>query len=77
MSWVITDHACRYCFGRILRSDDDDSYRCAECGAEAEGEHDALCWCGVDVGGEKSFRCVRNPTKSERVPQEIIVREVD
>ncbi len=76
MSWEITDHACRHCFGRILRCSDDDRYRCSECGAEAFGTHEALCWCGVEVGGERTFECLRNPAKSEQVPQEIIVREV-
>ncbi|RMD61672.1 hypothetical protein D6833_07935 [Candidatus Parcubacteria bacterium] len=77
MSWEITDHACRYCFGRVLRSTDDGIFRCAECGKEAEETHERLCWCGAEVGGERAFKCMRNPNRTAKTPQEVIVREVD
>lgn len=50
--------------------------RCAECGASAEGEHHALCWCGVEVRGHGAvFECFRNPSVTAATPQEILVRE--
>lgn len=50
--------------------------RCAECGASVAGEHEALCWCGVEVRQHgNTFECYRNPDVTLGVPQEILVRE--
>lgn len=77
--WEFTDHACKHCMGRVLRRVNPGGVvvvRCAECGASATGEHEALCWCGVEVRQHGNiFECYRNPEVSLGVPQEILVRE--
>lgn len=75
----LTSHACRRCRGRILH-DGDTLYRCAECGATAEGDIERLCHCGLTVedGRDARFRCRVIPP-SERtaaVPFEIGVVKV-
>ena len=53
--YVIEDHLCRKCGGRILRcvsgsgptGGGNPVYRCADCGASASGlSPGCLCWCG-------------------------------
>lgn len=76
--WELTDHACRHCMGRLLRSvtPAGSTVCCAECGATVSGECDELCWCGVEVKGYgRVFECVRNPHMSMETPQQILVRE--
>lgn len=77
--WEFTDHSCRHCMGRVMRRVNENGtvvVRCAECGASAVGEHDALCWCGVEVRGHGSvFECYRNTNVSMSTPQEVLVRE--
>ena len=77
-TWEIIDHACRHCMGRLVQRENDSGdtiTRCCECGASEVGEHDALCWCGVEVREEKAFECFRNLNQSMSAPQEILVRE--
>jgi hypothetical protein len=77
--WVLTDHCCRRCLGRLLaqavagRS----NFRCAECGAVAsvigpfEG---SVCACGVQIGGrDAGIRCMPNPNIDPDSPTELIV----
>lgn len=77
--WEFTDHACRNCMGRVMRRVNPDEtvvVRCAECGASAVGEPNALCYCGVELRGHGTvFECFRNPTLSITTPQEVLVRE--
>lgn len=77
--WEFTDHSCRHCMGRVMRRVNANGtvvVRCAECGASAVGEHDALCWCGVEVRGHGSvFECYKNPSITMSTPQEVLVRE--
>lgn len=77
MPWVLTDHACRHCFGRVLKCIGTAAplYRCAECGAEHAGRDvGGLCWCGVEVPGVgRPYRCERSSLGSG--PQ-VVVREV-
>jgi len=76
MCWHLSDHACRYCFGRLLCSEDGSVWRCAECGAQHRGSHEGICWCGVHVPGVgKPYRCVRQET-SVVARQEVVVMEV-
>lgn len=79
-SWVITDHVCRYCCGRVLkrRVTPRLSYViCAKCGKrEKSTEASALCFCGVDVGHHgKIFECVKNPNPRSELPNQILVLE--
>lgn len=77
--WEFTDHACRFCMGRVLRRADPDGpaeNRCAECGQFALGDEHALCWCGVEVKPHGHvFECFRNQSPSIGTPQQILVRE--
>lgn len=77
--WEFTDHSCRHCMGRVMRRVNPGGQvvvRCAECGASVAGEHDALCWCGVEVRGHGSvFECFRNEHVTMSTPQEVLVRE--
>jgi hypothetical protein len=79
VKWELTDHACRYCLGRVLRrerSSAEVEVRCAECGKTAQGEHTALCCCGADCGTlGQALECIRNPHANEANPQEVMVRE--
>jgi hypothetical protein len=70
--WKVVDHACSLCSGRLLatrKPDGREIVRCAECGTERTGDHQALCWCGTDTG----FRCARNPAQTAEVSTEIII----
>lgn len=77
--WDLIPHACKHCRGRLLRRENPDGavvVRCAECGASAAGEHDALCYCGVEVRGHgRVFECIENPSVSPAMPQQVLVRE--
>jgi hypothetical protein len=79
MQWHLTDHACRHCLGRVLKRMSRGvitEVRCAECGAEALGDHTAVCCCGAQAGSSGSvLECVRNPDRTKGNPQEILVRE--
>ncbi len=79
--WAITDHACRHCMGRRLTSVRPETgepfSRCAECGAEEDGPHDNLCWCGVEMPGcGRVFECFRKHRETKFGRQEVMVREL-
>jgi len=70
MTWVLEDHLCKKCGGRILRSASgagmtpggNPVFRCADCGAStvAMGPED-LCWCGFahkHNHNATAYRCV-------------------
>ena len=55
-TWVIEDHLCRKCGGRILRCVTGNGmtpggnpiFKCADCGtAKSAMNPDVLCWCGM------------------------------
>lgn len=77
--WVLVDHACRKCMGRVLvRMQRGQAVvsRCAECGERAEGAHSAICCCGAEAGSAgRVLECFRNLKVSAAVPQEVLVRE--
>lgn len=81
--WGLTDHACRFCLGRVLNSFNEKGepiVRCAECGAVGDGDHTALCCCGLQqesgIDGRRrssGLRCTpRIPTPE--VPREVVVK---
>ena len=81
--WIITDHVCRACFGRVLTRTGDDGqrrYKCSNCELElAGGAVKCLCACGMTMGKkarDMGLRCVRNPRPSPEVPGAIVVAEV-
>ncbi len=79
VKWELTDHACRHCFGRVLKRERQDGVvevRCAECGKKVLGDHAAICCCGADCGAMgRALECIRNPQVNEANPQEVMVRE--
>lgn len=72
--WTLTDHACRYCGGRILANGG--QFSCATCGAVTQHEPHGICGCGMmQVGRARgSFRCVANPDKGAHSPAEIVIQ---
>lgn len=78
--WQLSNHACRFCFGRVLQRAVGGvivAVRCAECGAGANGAVDQICACGAVVG-DIGFvlKCVRNGNVSKENPHEVLIREV-
>lgn len=69
MHWVIEDHLCVKCGGRILRCikgagptpGGNPLYRCSDCGVQVSS-HDPskLCWCGMTFKGQhiSAYQCV-------------------
>lgn len=80
-AWTLVDHACRYCFGRVLGRKVRGKIvevRCAECGKGEQGEAASICCCGMECGAlGHALECFRNPSPSAENPQEIMVREVE
>jgi hypothetical protein len=69
MTWVLEDHLCRHCGGRILRcvsgggptGGGNPLYKCASCGLSGAAYLPAvLCWCGFKHRGnaEGAYRCL-------------------
>lgn len=80
-AYTLTDHACRQCFGRVLRSAKaPTTYRCANCGLQEPArrgmEYPPICACGTRIGGrDAGIRCeVVEPTPE--CMSEIVVREI-
>lgn len=80
--WVITDHICRVCFSRVLMRETFDRkrvYRCAGCGAEAQGASEAaICCCGIKLktGVDAGIRCERQASPTPEFPAEITASQV-
>lgn len=78
-TWLITDHACKSCFGRILRrqiSPTISEVMCSECGDRSHGNETTLCWCGKSVGPHgEIFQCVKNENRRPELPNYILVKE--
>lgn len=79
--WVITAHVCRCCFGRVLMREAFDrkkTFRCSNCGIEAEGRTEAaICSCGIKLktGVDAGIRCGPNPDKTPEFPSEIVASQ--
>lgn len=69
MTWVIEDHLCMKCGGRILRcvtghgptGGGNPVYRCADCGVSTSSMGpDSLCWCGFSHRTQRlsEYRCM-------------------
>jgi hypothetical protein len=77
-SWTLSDHACRFCFGRVLQRKvkGQVEVRCAECCKAAQSGPMGICCCGADCGAlGRALECFRNPNITEANRQEIMVRE--
>lgn len=83
--WELTEHCCRVCFGRILRSaaPGDDGlrrWRCACCGAEAlHHAVTSVCACGMRqrTGRDMGLRCQRNQEPRPEMPSEILAVQAE
>lgn len=69
--WVLTDHVCRQCMGRIMV--DGDIYMCADCEATVVGKVEDVCACGAANG---SLKCIRNPERGVGKPM-FVARWID
>ena len=79
--WIITNHACRVCLGRVLVRECEDGSkrtRCAECGTESAGGPKSVCACGKKHPGgrDAGLRCILNTDQRPELPQEIVVISV-
>jgi hypothetical protein len=75
--WLLSDHVCRFCLGRVLEGDGD-TFRCADCGVEGKGRPDEVCGCGLQLGEgrlatRRLFRCAPNPNPSATCRSEIVI----
>lgn len=79
VTWRLTDHVCRVCFGRVLERRDAEGrriVRCANCGTEVVGRVENLCCCGLKTSTGKlaGLKCVRNEAPTPEQPSEVMVR---
>jgi len=81
-SYEITDHCCLLCMGRLLKRrllSRKPSWEvvCAKCENKTiitDGTLPCFCHRTVNIYG-KMFECVKNPNKSDELPNVILVRE--
>lgn len=51
-------------------------YRCSECDATGSGNHESVCWCGVETKLHgKAFECIVNDQKNPAVLNQVLVTE--
>jgi hypothetical protein len=78
-TWVLTNHACRHCCGRLLKrqvSPTVTEVMCAKCETRSFGNELTLCWCGQSAGSHgKIFECIPNPNRRPELPNAVMVRE--
>jgi len=80
--FLLTDHVCLACFGRVLESAPLGTprvFRCADCGIEApaKGSTPPICACNARLGSrDAGIRCVANPRPRPELPSEILAREL-
>lgn len=79
-TYAITDHACRYCNGRVLRvltgagmtPGGNPMWECADCGKKKAGfDASVICWCGATWrnGVDMGMRCWRTDDPRSEVIQ--------
>jgi hypothetical protein len=88
--WELTDHACRVCFGRVLKGDMPADYagpdaehvhrwRCSNCAAQGISRLvSSVCACGMRLksGRDAGIRCERNPAPTPEFPSEVTASQV-
>jgi len=78
--WRITNHVCRICKGRILKSSDDVYVKCSDCAVELKSAKTvALCSCGQKLknGRKAGFKCVINKDHMPGTGQEVAAEYVE
>lgn len=82
LTYTITPHICRACFGRILKRatfGDISVHKCSNCGIEViNNDVRGLCCCGIKyrTGKDSGIRCQMNEQRTPEFPSEIIAAEV-
>ena len=81
--WVLVDHVCRVCFGRVLQLSTFDRrhkvYRCSSCETELQGDGvQVLCACGIKVRGNRDagIRCIKNPRRTPENPAQVVAEQI-
>lgn len=75
-AWLLTDHLCRACFGRVLKHAEEPTWRCSNCGlSHTGGTHASICACGIKLrnGRNAGLRCTPNNEPTPELPGEIVV----
>lgn len=77
-AWILTEHVCRVCFGRVLSriTATGTVVRCANCGTQLVDEPVShLCCCGLKTaaGKDAGLRCQRNAQPTPEQPAELAV----
>lgn len=81
--WLIEDHVCRACFGRVLSRTGEGGvrvYRCSNCGAERSGSRvSLLCACGIKLRGvvDAGLRCRENTSPKPECMSQIVVEQTE
>lgn len=76
MTWMLTDHVCSKCIGRILFNGA--IYCCSNCGVQGHDCVESICCCGARMkrGNDANLRCKRNESPTPDFPGEIVVVQV-
>ncbi len=65
MSWKLTEHVCRNCFGRIVANRwlGITQFMCADCGMRGARKIESVCACGAELptGEPAGMNCEKNP----------------
>ena len=80
-TYMLTEHCCRICFGRVLQRTTFDKrliHKCSNCGVTVEGEVHAICTCGMKLrnGKDAGIRCVKNDHRRPEHPSEVVALQV-
>jgi len=82
MQWMLTDHCCRICFGRILTRTTFENrkvYKCSNCDAEVQAESvTGICCCGMKIMKQKDagIRCVLNTDRKPENQSMVVAAQV-
>lgn len=82
--WMLVNHICRICFGRVLQLSTFDRrrkvYRCSNCETEEAGEGpQVLCCCGIKLRGgrDAGIRCIKNPRRTPENPAHVVAEQIN
>lgn len=83
LQWILTEHCCRICLGRVLvrtTFDHQKIYKCSNCETEVQSEHvTGLCCCGMKMRNNRDMgiRCQVNEGRTPENPSYIVAAQVD
>jgi hypothetical protein len=85
-TWSWADHACRTCFGRLVKRTAPGGapvFECGNCEVTAKGTPDGICGCGVlpppsrfnaSAAAAPRFRCLPNPERTLTDSAAVVIR---